>query len=346
MAAELDYSMGKAAYAGRLPAWHNEGTVFDGAVTRLAAMELACQLYTVEKRRTQMRVPGVIEGQPERYVDTGAYITWRTDTNRELGVVEHGYHVVQNQEAFEIFDPLLDEGVASIETAGVLREGADAWMLLSLDLGKFGPMTRDVFASEIKPYLLVANNFNGRRGILCACTDIRVVCANTLGGAERAGLKDQVIVRHTKESRARLVEAAKQLWGDIVEKHEAIARAYEKLMAIHLTRADFQRLVVDACADDPRKLKDFNPDAKLAELVVTRYERKRDRLFQLWTEGTGHTGEPTGWYAYNAAAEALDHEKELFPVRSGTFRTASLLDGRLKQTKSDVLANLMRFARN
>ncbi|MBN8832335.1 MAG: DUF932 domain-containing protein, partial [Sphingomonadales bacterium] len=55
------------------------------------------------------------------------------------------------------------------------------------DLDRFGPDARDVFARDggLLPYATVMANHSGRRGVLLGHTAIRVVCANTLGAAER-----------------------------------------------------------------------------------------------------------------------------------------------------------------
>jgi hypothetical protein len=66
--------------------------------------------------------------------------------------------------------------------------------------------------------------------------------------------------------------------------------------------------------------------------VITR----RLRIKQLWTKGTGHTGDHSMWEAYNAVAESVDHDANLWRVRGS--RTASLMDGRLAGIKNRVLA--------
>jgi hypothetical protein len=97
-------------------------------------------------------------------------------------------------------------------------------------------------------------------------------------------------------------------------------------------------------APDPRRDSQFNPSAKLADAVVARADRKRAEVRRLWTEGKGHSGERNAWFAYNGATEALDHNRELWPTRSGAWRTASLLTGNLSQMKARVVENLVDFA--
>ena len=63
---------------------------------------------------------------------------------------------------------------------------------------------------------------------------------------------------------------------------------------------------------------------------------------ELWTEGTGHSGDRSMWEAYNAVAESVDHDAELWRVRGP--RTAALLDGRLRRIKNRVLATLVTAA--
>ncbi len=48
------------------------------------------------------------------------------------------------------------------------------------------------------------------------------------------------------------------------------------------------------------------------------------------------------WEAYNAVAEAMDHETGLWRVRGE--RTAALMDGRLADIKNRVLAGLVSAA--
>jgi len=82
----------------------------------------------------------------------------------------------------------------------------------------------------------------------------------------------------------------------------------------------------------------------MAEAVVARHERKEAEVTRLWRHGAGHTGEPSAWYAYNGVVEAIDHNGELFPTRGGVYRTASLLDGTLRDLKAQVFDNLLTFA--
>lgn len=342
MAHELEFQQGVASTfsVGETP-WHREGIILAEAPSYAEAIKLARLDYPVEKVGLFRQV-----GDPtqQEYVEsTVGFATVRTDTGKELGSVGKDYSVVQNKDAFAILEPLVNDGVATLETGGVLRDGADAWLLMRWNLAKFGPIVREVFADEVIPFGLVSTNHSGRRGVLVKDTPIRVVCANTLGAAEGEG-GHAITVRHTGDANVRLVEAAQSMWGAMIERMETTARAYRTLKARYLDEEMFKTLVVDAIATDPRKRSEFNPEAKLAEMVVERYERKVTRVTELWTSGKGHTGDHSAWEAYNGAVELLDHDRDLFPTRAGAFRTASLLDGDLGKRKAAVLANLLGAA--
>lgn len=345
MAHELEIVNGRASFFSvNETAWHKEGTVLTAAPTLDEAIAVANLGYTVEKRPTMFQCT---TADGDTYVKTSdnAFVTVRTDTQQELGAVGKDYVPMQNTDAFRVLEPLLDTGIASLETGGVLRNGADAWLMVRWDLTRFGPIVREVFADEVLPFGLLANNHNGRRGILLQDTNIRVVCANTLGFAE--GTKERrIVIKHSSQGMDKLIEAATTLWHGIVERYETLATQYKVLRETMLTQEQFTKLVVDPIAPDPRVDPKFNPEAKLAEVVVNRADRKREALQSAWLGGIGHSGEPSAWYAYNGAVEVLDHNRELFPTRSGSWRSASLLDGQLHDMKETVLANLVKVARS
>jgi phage/plasmid-like protein (TIGR03299 family) len=355
MAAELEYRNGAAnmffAKSGGTP-WHREGVAisgeeqhdFDGLMARHFNYPLEKRPYFIPSDPTAAQNERVyVEGK-------GAHYVWRPDTKKVLGPVGSAYEIVTNKEAFEVLKPLIDQRVAAVETGGVLRDGADAWLLVRWELDKFGPDVRDVFNKDggILPFSTVLANHSGRRGIMLGNTAIRIVCANTLGAAEGEAEGYRAsrwrTVNHKHGAKLRLVEAAQELFQGVVQNFEVIARQYRALMKCRLEDSMFSSLVLDVVAPDPRDNARFNPEAKLAGTVLERALAKRARVRELWTQGKGHTGEKNAWYAYQGAVEALDHDRNLWPTRAGSWRTASLLDGELGRMKNAVLDNLVNVA--
>lgn len=345
MAHELEFQDGTASmFSVRETPWHQHGHVIQDAPSFDEAIRLARLDYHVSKFPVKVTLP-TLDGKDTYEVPSKkAYTTWRLDRNIELGAVGPDYEPVQNVDAFRVIEPLLDKGVLKLETGGVLRDGADAWLMGRWDLEKFGPITREVFGNEVLAYAFLACNHSGRRGILAKKTNVRVVCANTLGFAESSD-GDSITVRHTGDALQRLIEAAENLFLNFVEEYEVLSLQYKAMKETFLTDEQFKALVLDVVAPDPRENPRFNPEARMAEAVVARYETKAATLNRLWTGGSGHTGDESAWEAYNGVVEALDHDIDgLWPTRTGVYRTQALLDGTLAQMKRQVLHNLVKVS--
>ena len=330
---------GKASFFSVLQsAWHKLGEILTQAPSYDDAIRIGRLDYHVEKVPTWLSIPNGGFMQSKR-----AWVTVRTDTGQELGAVGPDYEPVQNLDAFRILEPLLDQGVLKLETGGVLRDGADAWLLGKWDLDKFGPITREVFGNEVVPYALIATNHSGQRGVLVQKTNIRVVCANTLGFAEREQA-ERIVVRHSGDALDRLVEAAEGLFLRFVEEYEVLALQYKAMKETFITEEQFRELCIGPVCQDPREKKGWNPEARMADVVVKRYETKVAELTRLWHSGAGHTGDGSAWEAYNGVVQALDHNEELWPSRSGVYRTQKLLSGDLANMKRQVLDNLVSIS--
>jgi len=365
MAAELDrFSNGLARmfFKGETP-WHAEGfkieddaafqwdkamKYFDIPLEKRPLFRPADPASLTAEQIADAAKTGLPLSAPMVPVKDGFYI-YRPDIGKVLGTVGSHYEIIPNRDALEVLKPLLDQGVASTETGGVLRDGADAWLLTRWDLSKLGPDAQAVLGGEMLPYSTIMVNHDGRRGIQIGNTAIRIVCANTLGMAEReAGSGNKVnrwaTVDHRRGAKLRLVEEADRLFKGVIERYELLAGQYRILKAKRLEEAEFRALVLDKIAPDPLDDPTFNPEAKMAEIVRGRALRKRDELTRLWTAGAGHVGDRSAWEAYNAVAEALDHNKDLWPNRDGAWRTASLLTGGLGVLKNRVLDGLVTFS--
>ena len=335
MPAELDYSKGRAAIlsVGQTP-WHREGVVLETPPSSISeALKLAGLDFEVEL------TPLYHRGTSDSNTQINDFMAVRrTDVGKVLGIVGPRYTPLQNRDAFKILEPLIDKGVVVIETCGALREGRDVWLLVRFDVQD--PVVQETFADEVVPFGLLSNNHAGERRVVMQETPIRVVCSNTLGMA-LSGDDRRVKIRHTVSVEAKAVEAAKELWGALIERYQGIAEQYNRLKASFLDEALFRELVLDTAAPIPPAFQ--KPGlARQAAAARDRWEARRARIVHLWTDGPEHSGDLSCWEAYNAVAQSLDHDQVLWPTR-GT-RTASLFDGRLGRIKQQTLNVLIRYA--
>jgi phage/plasmid-like protein (TIGR03299 family) len=356
MAHELDFSKGYAAmFAVRVPVWHNEGKRLQVHPTSAEALIEAGLDFEVVKVPTKRILPDGTQRDNDL-----AFSTVRMDTGGELGMVGRDYTPLQNRDALAVFDPLIASGHAVIETAGALRGGADVWVAVAWNLNKFGEMARRVFGEDPRglfPYSVIRNNHNGRSNVVGMDCTICPVCANTLGAAlVAAGVGEETearegrisstafAVKHSANVKANVEAEAARLWSDRVALFELVAAQYERLKRCTLTPQAFTRLVLDYVAPDPQLRRSWNPEARLAKVVLERWETKRSEIARMWEHGTGHVGDRSAWEAYNGVVEAIDHNADLWPLRSGVYRTQALLDGELGRLKQGTINRLARYA--
>lgn len=352
MAHELDviqegqYVGKKAMFSVNETPWHDpeNSTVIAMAPSLDKAYELAGIGYEISLRPLFVTLD---DGTQSRVPHANAVI--RTDRGTTLdqvplAVVGDQYVPLQNKDAFGVLEPLLDKGVAFLETGGVLRGGRDAWMLVRFDVKDH--VVQEVFTDEVVPFGLITNNHSGHYHALIMETPIRPVCANTLGAA-LIGWRDRqnvIEVSHRGEAKVKMVEAAEKTFGALVERYQTIARDYKALKDRILTVEEFTRTVLDVAAPLPKKLHGIDTQ----HLTIRGYDmarevaqERRDKIQDAWENGPGHNGDHSAWEGYNGAVQIIDHDSTAYRTRGS--RVAQMIGGRLVQKKTEVLNGLVRL---
>jgi phage/plasmid-like protein (TIGR03299 family) len=182
-------------YMGRLPAWHNLGTVIGEYFNIERIMADGGLNFDVEKRQLEYQMNPV-----------DAWGIFRTDNNAFLGTVGAEYTPIQHTEGFQFLDLLVGEvNGAHYETAGSLGKGETIWGLVDLGIKSGIANTQD----ESNNYLLFRTGHIGNFTFSFHGTRTRVVCQNTLMLA-LAENRSTFTIRHTTNYRDR-IEQAKML---------------------------------------------------------------------------------------------------------------------------------------
>jgi len=108
--------------------WHGLGTILDNPPTIEEAIKLAGLDWTVSMQPTYCKVDGNDVKLPNRAVV-------RSTDRKVLGVVGPTYEPLQNAAAFQFFQPVIDEGHVTLETAGSLKGGQRVWILAKVKGG-------------------------------------------------------------------------------------------------------------------------------------------------------------------------------------------------------------------
>lgn len=304
MSHDLDQSEdGRVAFlaADGQPAWHRLGQLKGEPATVAEALELSyCANWDVHvvpiygQRRDKSGMAGRTitfvdpEGNPMRYgtVRTSPF----TGEFEGLGTVGKLWTPVQNEEAAELGEILLEEAGAGIHTIGAINGGRTVFMSFKLPdaLMVGGEDAHDL-------YLVISLSHDGTGAVQFMVTPVRVVCKNTLDMAIRSA-KRKWSVRHT---------------GDIAAKLDAVREGLtltKKYVAAFQKKAE--AMVRDPFTDKEMEdlLKELIPDPESGkEGWVQRAEGQRGAIMSLFRYAdTTEFGRGTKWAAYNAVAEYTD----------------------------------------
>lgn len=342
MPANIAYSpqLGRhqAMYADK-PAWHNLGTIVEGAQTPEDAMRLAGTDYVVAKTPIYFRPP-----EPPVYDSfgnstSGGYgfteikshaATYRTDTNELLGVVSTDYPVIQNLTPMQMLGEIVRTKEAGIVAHAALGRGERLFAVLELERLKDIRIPGDPSAHD--SFLVAQWWHDGTGSLSFGPSMVRVECQNMadaqLVHAERKGRLARIIHRGNTDD---AVEEARRILGyaerDITVFVEALT------------------ILADQSIKHPSKWVDkftekLVPIPPEMERPGSRQEA-RDAIRHLFFESSTLVGVPKSPYrAFQAVTEYADHFRPLRVASAALVparRFTTVVDGPAADLKRDAM---------
>lgn len=229
----------RMAYVGETP-WHRLGVRLDNPPTTAEAMKAAGMDWNVVERpiylgNGKFGSEDISPGQIS--IPTHKAIV-RSEDGKVLGVVGNGWTPLQPVDAFGFFDPFLESKQATLETCGVLRGGSRIWVLAKLA----GDPIEILPGDEINRYALLADSYDGSLAVRAGFTPIRVVCANTLGGALDNANSRLLKLTHTKRVKSNL-DIVQSVMNLANASFEASAEQYRRLAQAKVAPGDLEKYV-------------------------------------------------------------------------------------------------------
>ena len=320
MAHMIDNSKGYNAFvAYAAPAWHGLGTVLNNPLSTADALNQGGLDYTVLKLPNIHTLPDLTE-----IISEDSFFTCRTDVNKVLGSrLGKDYSVMQNIEALNIVDEILQSGTATIETAGAIDEGRKVFICLKIN------QAITVGGNDtVNQYVLIANSHDGSLAITAMETNVRVVCNNTLSAALN-GAKDKIKIRHTTNANYRLNEAAKVL-KLITDNTAANEDNYNTMLQTVISKEQmFSYFGNVFCTQEG--IKELQRGNKA--ILSTRKVNILDEVRRFAERGQGQSiamkgNDFTMWAAYNAVTGYVTRKK----YSSASDRANSMLFGAAQET--------------
>lgn len=298
-------------FSVRKTPWHRLGVVLDNPPTVAEGIKQAGLDWPVQLRPLFLQ-----DGR-----QAPAFATVRGDNDFVLGVVGEKYRPLQNAEAFSFFQPFLDAGEATLETAGSLAEGRKVWVLARLNRTPVvvGP------GDEVEKFLLLSNGHDGSLAVRVGFTPIRVVCANTLAMAHRGEASQLIRLKHSSNVAINLANIRETV-DAVNARFEATAEQWRLLARKDISQADLRKYV--RLVLSPELPENEEPSARMKNIFESVYRLFEDGRGQNLPSSCG-----TAWGMYNALTEYLGYEAG----RSDDSRLSSLWFGAGVKTNERAL---------
>lgn len=308
-------------YVGEVP-WHGLGKFLPDAPSVEDAIVCAGLDWEVQRKKLVIGETGA---------EVKAFANVRSTDNSVLGIVGPGYRPLQNKNAFNWFQPFIEDGSAVLETAGSLRNGKHVWILARI---KRDPI-EIVKSDPVQAYILLSNSHDGTSSIQAGYTSIRTVCANTVAAALSASDSKLLKLRHSKLAS----DALEQLRMTMVVADREFVATTEVMKAMAR-----KGVTVESLKKYIRVV--FEPKMTLDsdEEIEQKMKRTYAKVIPLFEKGRGNDMpgvNGTLWGAYNAVTEYLTWERG----RSNDTRLESLwMSGEGAKTAQRAFAEGLRLA--
>lgn len=244
----------EVAWKGEVP-WHGLGFEVPANATGAEMLNIAGLDWRVQRRAIAMRDSAGKVMLTDPLKDYRAIV--RSDNDRVFQVASDRYQVVQNQDIVDFFREYCEAGHASMETVGALSGGAKIWALAKLNGGSDANLGG---VDPIKGYMLLTTSHDGTSSTIGKPTQVRVVCANTLGCALGEKGSTEVRIRHSRKWTPELAAAAKRTMGMAIERIQqvnALAAQFAKIKVDGKGKLEFLRKLLNqdvaAPAAEPTK---------------------------------------------------------------------------------------------
>lgn len=296
--------------------WHGLASEVDPNLSAIEAMNAAGRGWSVSQQ------PALRAKQTGELVKEGYKYIVRNDTDTVLGIAGDGYSPLQNVEAFQAFQTVLDTGMAKMEVVGSIKGGQCVWALAKIQVDPEEIVKGDTVAS----FVALNNWHTGKRAIRFGLTNIREVCANTIAGAENSTASKMLRVLHKGDVQLSVQMAAKAL--DLAAREFRVtASEYRKMAAKAISASDLRQYVKVVL-----ELEESATNKRATNLI--------DKVSLLATNGKGQTGDLTVWAGYNAITEHLTWNAG----RSADNRLSSLWFGPNSQTLQRAHTEALKLA--
>jgi len=288
---EMRNNTNSFAFAGATP-WHSLGQQVTGDDTKnyISFLKAANMEWGVYKS------PLYRKDENNQFIPTqDSFSVIRDVDNAYLGTVGPQWEPIQPSEALKWFQPVVDSGLATFETAGVLKNGRVIFAMCKIN-SENNEVTK---GDAINRYILLSTSFDGTQSTRAGFTNIRVVCANTLAQAKESAESKLLRIRHHRRQ-TEVLDKVREIMVLANNEFQATMEQYRFLAKSKIVNhKDLVQYVI--------KVLDIELDEN--NEMPTRSKNRVKEVSDLAYIGVGSDlAAGTWWSAYNAVTEFLSHK--------------------------------------
>ena len=281
--------------------WHGFGNALDHYMTSAEAITAAGLDWTVKEQpiyfdNNTLTTNLELDLQPDWTKVESHKALVRDSDGRVLSVMGKKYNVLQNIEAFDFTDRLIEGGEMEYVTAGAVKDGQVVFMVAKI---KSDPL--EIVPGDIaEKYVLFVNSHDGSYSVTVKFVATLVVCWNTLVaalGEKRRAMK----IKHTRNMKARM-EEGKKILGLADAKYARLKALAQEMARIPMPKTEFNKFALQLVAP-----------GRSDEDLTNAQQVSVDNLNYLYVGGPGQDIEGragTVWGAHNAVTAWTSHVRQ------------------------------------
>lgn len=190
----------------------NVGPDMTGITTLDAALKLSGLDYNVIKVPVSYNINQGVKGQPPKFIKIpDKFAVVREDTREVLGIVGDRYNLLQNHQAFDFMENLVEMG-ATVETCSTFGP-ANARSFICMKTENM-----DILGDIFTPYFVLLNGFDGGQTVKISFINERIYCKNMLNRALK-NAQNTISIRHSNKMMDRLETARAILTAEAQHTH-------------------------------------------------------------------------------------------------------------------------------
>lgn len=279
-------------------AWHylesEQGTEPNHYPLAIPVADVKRRLFDWQPVTGQVKHTVRIGGRSQTMKDGDLKSLWHPETGAKLGVVGKDYKVHDySQWLIDNTKDILDVPELGIGSAGLLKNGSQAWVQIDMDETVEGPG-----GILHRPYFLSASSLDGQSSTLYKVGTRLVVCDNTKLYAEREDTP-QVKVRHRSRSLGQLGTIRDRL-GIMYQMTDELNAELDGLLNTPVSDAQWEQFITATIG------RERPTDASASQ---TRWDNTHDRLDTMYrTDPRAAQWKGTAFGALQAVSTVGQHE--------------------------------------